>query len=176
MKRLNVWLKAFALLALLSAAAVCSALPGPALAQAAQTADPERVAAAKALLDAAGTAKQFDTVVPLVSTQIENAFTQLKPEYAAQIKEAFGRIPEKFSARKQELLDQIAVLYAQQLSAADFNEITKFYNSPIGKKFIGLQGSLAQQSMILGRNWGQKIGQEIEQEIRENLKKKGIQL
>jgi hypothetical protein len=173
MKRLNVWLKAFALLALLSAAALPGALPGLALAQ---TADPERLAAAKALLDAAGTAKQFDTVVPLISQQIEAAFTQLKPEYAAQIKEAFGRIPEKFSARKQELLDQIAELYAQHLTAPELDEIAKFYKSPVGMKFVSLQATLAQQSMLLGRTWGQKIGQEIEQEIRENLKQKGIQL
>ncbi len=169
-----IGLKAIAFFALLCVAALPVAVPGHALAQTAQTVDPERVSAAKALLEAAGTAKQFDALMPSLTQQIQAAFIQLKPENAAQIKDAFGRIPEKFSARKQELLDQIAVLYAQQLTAAELNEIANFYKSPVGQKFVGMQRALVQQSMQLGRDWGQKIGSEIEEEIRRELKGRGI--
>ena len=87
-----------------------------------------------------------------------------------------GRIPEKFAARKQELLDQIAMLYAQRLTTAELKEISSFFKSPLGRKFAGMQAGLAQQSMTLGRAWGQKIGQEIEQEIRAELRERGIEL
>ncbi len=176
-------LNAFALFALLCSAASFIALPGTARAEMLEPAQsatpsigPERIAAAKALLEATGAAKQFDAVVPVITQQLEAAFTKLKPEHAAEIKEAFGRIPEKFSSRKQELLDQIAVLYAQQLTAAELNEMTDFYKSPAGRKLVGVQGTLVQQSMVLGKAWGQKIGLEIQQEIRSELKQRGIEL
>jgi hypothetical protein len=136
--------------------------------------DPARLAAAKELLVAAGTAKQFDVVVPLITQQLENAFVSLKPDHAAEIKDVFRVMPEKFSQRKQELLDQVAVLYAERLTADELKDLVKFYHSPIGAKFVQLQPELVQQSMQLGQAWGRKIGQEIEQEVRKELKERGV--
>ena len=136
--------------------------------------DPARLAAAKELLVAAGTAKQFDVVVPLITQQLENAFVSLKPDHAAEIKDVFRVMPEKFSQRKQELLDQVAVLYAERLTADELKDLVKFYHSQIGAKFVQLQPELVQQSMQLGQAWGRKIGQEIEQEVRKELKERGV--
>ncbi len=138
--------------------------------------DPARIAAAKELMEVAGSAKQFDIVVPLISQQLEAAFINLKPDHAAEIKEVFQVIPEKFSQRKQELLDQIAALYAERLTAAELNEIIGFYKSPIGAKFVQLQPELVQQSMALGQAWGRKIGEEIDQEVRKELKQRGVSI
>src|SRR5436305_1461 len=81
--------------------------------------DPARLAAAKELMVVAGSAKQFDIVVPLIAQQLEGAFVNLKPEHSAQIKDVFRLMPARFSERKNELLDQIAVLYAQRLSTEE---------------------------------------------------------
>ncbi|MFY9643252.1 MAG: DUF2059 domain-containing protein [Rhodomicrobium sp.] len=173
--------KALTLLALLAAALPsgvhhAQAQNAGAASADAQAVDPERLAAAQEFFQAAGVAKQFDAVVPLLTQQMEGIFVKLKPEHAAEIKDAFKRIPEKFATRKQELLDQIAVLYAERLTAAELKEISNFYRSPIGRKFVGIQPGLAQQSAALGKAWGQKIGLEIAQEIRNELKQRGIQL
>ncbi|MGO9459928.1 MAG: DUF2059 domain-containing protein [Rhodomicrobium sp.] len=175
--------KPIALFALLISAVLAIAMPDNVQAQNARTApsnaqpiDPGRSAAAKELLESAGMVKQFDTVVPLLTQQLEGLFIKLKPEHAAEIRNAFKRIPEKFAARKQELLDQIAMLYAQRLTTAELKEVSNFYKSPLGRKFVGMQAGLAQQSMALGRAWGQQIGQEIEQEIRSELRERGIEL
>jgi len=146
----------------------------PAASFAEKGADPARLAAAKELLVVVGSAKQFDVVVPLITQQLENAFVSLKPDHAAEIKDVFRAIPEKFSQRKQELLDQIAALYADKLTADEINEIIRFYKTPIGAKFIQLQPELVQQSMQLGQAWGRKIGQEIEQDVRKQLKDRGV--
>ena len=138
--------------------------------------DPVRLAAAKELMEVAGSAKQFDVAVPLITQQLENAFVNLKPDHAAEIKDVFRMIPERFSQRKQELLDQIAALYAERLTTEDLQGIIAFYKSPIGAKFIQLQPELVQQSMALGQAWGRKIGQEIDQQVRKELKDRGISL
>jgi len=119
-------------------------------------------------------AQQFDVVVPLITQQLESAFVNLKPDHAAEIKDVFRVIPEKFSQKKQELLDQIAALYAEKLTADEINEIIKFYKTPVGTRFVQLQPELVQQSMVLGQAWGRKIGQEIDQEVRKQLKDRGV--
>ncbi len=163
--------KAKTVLAVLSIMLIAGGLPASA-----QRADPDRLAAAKEMLVAIGAAENFDTVVPLISKQLQQTFTKMKPEHSQEIQEAFKRIPEKFSARKQELLDEIAVLYAQQLTVEELKQIAAFYQGPVGKKFAKTQSGLAQQSMMIGRAWGQKIGLEIQQEIREELKHRGVEL
>ncbi len=138
--------------------------------------DPARLATAKELMEVAGSAKQFDIAVPLITQQLENAFVNLKPDHAAEIKDVFRLIPERFSQRRQELLDQIAALYAERLTAEELQGIIAFYKSPVGAKFIKLQPELVQQSMALGQAWGRKIGQEIDQQVRKELKDRGISL
>lgn len=178
--RNSVRLNAFSLFMLLCAALSPLALSGNALgqqpAQPSPSQDPARLAAAKVLLETAGSAKVFDSVVPLLAKQLEATFIKLKPEHSAEIKEAFARMPEKFSARKQELIDQIAVFYAERFTAEELNGVSAFFGSPLGQKFISQQAVLAQQSMVLGNAWGQKIGQQLEQEIRKDLQARGIQL
>jgi len=148
--------------------------PGVGFAQ--KNVDPARLAAAKELMEVAGSAKQFDAAAPLLTQQLESVFVKLRPEHAAKIKDIFRMIPERFSQRKQELLDQIAVLYAERLTADELNEIVKFYKSPIGSKFVRMQPELVQQSMVLGQIWGRKIGQEIDQEARKQLKEQGVSI
>jgi hypothetical protein len=160
------------LLASIFVAVLSITVPAPSFAE--KDVDPARFAAAKELLVVVGSAKQFDVVVPLITQQLENAFVNLKPDHAAEIKDVFRAIPEKFSQRKQELLDEVAAIYAGKLTADEINEIIKFYKTPIGAKFVQLQPELVQQSMQLGQAWGRKIGQEIDQEVRKQLKDRGV--
>ena len=82
----------------------------------------------------------------------------------------------KFLSRKQELIDQIAVLYADRLTAQDIADLVTFYKTPAGKKFIEIQPELLKESMAVGQAWGLKLGAEIESGVREELKKRGIDL
>jgi hypothetical protein len=115
-----------------------------------------------------------DSSTPPCHQQLEAAFIKLKPDHAAVIKDVFKLIPGRFSERKNELLDQIAVLYAQRLTTDELIEIANFYKSPIGVKFVQIQPELMQQSAALGQAWGRKIGEEIEQEVRKELKERNV--
>jgi hypothetical protein len=163
--------------ALALAAVVLSALAVLPVAHAQKApAEPERIAAARELLEAAGAARQFDAVMPTLSAQMQAIFLQMKPDHAKEIREVFDLMTKRFSDRKQELLDEVAGLYAQKLSADEMRQIAGFYKSPVGAKFVSAQGELTQQTMAVGARWGQKIGKEIEQEVRQELQKRGITL
>ena len=138
--------------------------------------DPARLAAAKEVLGASGSAQQMDAVMPMMMNQMAMIFGTQKPQHKAEIDKAFQAVAAKFSARKQELIDLVAELYAETFSADDLKGLLAFFKSPIGAKFVAAQPQLLQQQMLAGQRWGQKIGQEVEAELRQELKKRGIEL
>jgi hypothetical protein len=159
--------------ALFIAVTILAALPGM---SSAQTPDTTRIAAAKQMMEVAGSAAQFDQVMPLMSQQMSQAFKNLAPGSATEIDDVFRQLVPKFIERKGELLDQIATLYATEMTLDELNAIVAFYKSPVGAKFASVQPKILRDSMALGQRWGQKIGEELADEVRRELKKRGIDL
>jgi uncharacterized protein len=150
--------------------------PGALAQKATATVDAARIAGAKDMMAAAGVSKQFDTVMPLIFNQMKGLFLQQHPTQQKPLSEIFDGLLVRMSARKQELIDEIAVLYAQKLTVEEMKEITRFYSTGAGAKFIQLQPELAGQSAAIGQRWGQKLGAEVEQEVRREAKKRGMEL
>jgi hypothetical protein len=159
--------------ALLIAVTMLTALSGVARTQAP---DASRIAAAKQMMEVAGSAAQFDQVMPLMSQQMSQAFKNIAPGNATEIDDVFRQLVPKFIERKGELLDQIAALYATEMTLDELNAIVAFYKSPAGVKFAAVQPKILRDSMALGQRWGQKIGAEFADEARRELKKRGIDL
>lgn len=134
----------------------------------------EQLAAARELLDVSGSAKQFDTVMPLMLEQMKGLFLQMAPQHSKEIGEAMDLMGQRFNSRKFELMDQIVKIYAETMSSADMAEISKFFKSEVGARFVKAQPELLEKSMRAGQNWGRQIGTEIEKEMREELKKRGV--
>lgn len=159
--------------------ALCAALVavtlGTGLARA-QGAETERVAAAKEMMEAAGVARQFDMLMPPLIAQMAQGFTSLAPDKGDAIREVFEQLAVKFAARKQELIDQIAGLYAAELTLDDLKGVVAFYKSALGVKFVQVQPVVSRQALALGQRWGATIGREIEAEARAELRKRGIDL
>jgi uncharacterized protein len=142
----------------------------------AQAPDPARISAAREMMEVAGVAKQFDELMPLLVQQLSQSFMAVAPEKAEEIRQIFAQLPAKFIDRKGELIEQVAGLYAQELSVEELLAVSAFYKSPAGAKLLSVQPQIARQSMALGQRWGAQIGREIEQEARKELKKRGIEL
>jgi hypothetical protein len=148
----------------------------PVRAQATGAAEADRVAAARELLAVVGAAKQFDQFMPLMTANMTNAFVGLAPHAEKEIKEVMGEMLKRFSQRKDELIQEVARLYAEKLSVEEIAELTRFYSSGVGAKFIALQPELIQRSMLFGQRWGERIGREVEAEARRELKKRGVDI
>jgi uncharacterized protein len=142
----------------------------------AQAPDAARVSAAREMMEVAGVAKQFEELMPLLAQQLSQSFMAVAPEKAEEIRQVFAQLPGKFIDRKGELIEQVASLYAQELSVEELGAVSAFYKSPAGVKLLSVQPQIARQSMALGQRWGAQIGREIEQEARKELKKRGIEL
>lgn len=168
------WLHHVRCLAIALAAALVVGQAAPALAQKVPEADPAAIAAARALMDAAGATRQFDAVVPALVHQMTDIFVQQQPAHEKTIREAFTGIAVRMSERKDELLVEIAKLYAQQFSIGELQELTQFFTSDVGKRFVDKQLVILPQSMAIGQRWGARIGSEVDAEMRKELRKRGV--
>ena len=166
------------LAAVLLAAAVAPACApvDPVQAQQPLPSKDERIAASRALLEATGFAKQFDVVLPQITQQLAQIFAQQRPDRSAEIAEVFRSLIERFVARKQELFEKFANLYAARLPLEDMRELTHFYMSPVGARFIAILPELTKDAMQIGQAWGESIGRELDEAARRELKKRGIDL
>ena len=120
--------------------------------------------------------QQFDQFMPLLIQQLSQGFVAVAPDKALEIQDVFKQIGLRFVERKGELIDKVAGIYAEHLTLTEIVEITAFYRSPVGAKFISVQPAIIQQSMQIGQRWGAEIGREVEAEARKELKKRGIEL
>ena len=161
---------------ILALAFLALAWPAAASVAQAQAPDPERLAAAKEMMEASRVDRQFAQVIPLLLDHLKESFSRVAPERREIIENVFEQMQSKFVSRRSELLDEIAVLYAQRLEAAEMWAVAKFYRSPVGSKLIDVQPEIMQESILAGQRWGARIGQVIEEEARRELKRRGVDL
>ena len=69
------------------------------------------------------------------------------------------------NARVNEIIDQVAALYARNFTAAELNEVVAFYRGPTGQKFIQKLPLITQESMVIGQRFGQSIAAELRSRI-----------
>jgi uncharacterized protein len=142
----------------------------------AQATDPARLAAAKEMMRAAKVERQFEQMMPILLDRLRESFRTLAPDRRDAIDSVFGEMEKKFLSRRDELIADVAALYAQRLDTEELNAVTAFYKSGAGAKFIEVQPQIMQEAMAAGHRWGQKIAREMEEEARRELKKRGIEL
>ena len=73
---------------------------------------------------------------------------------------------EKQMVREAPMLaDSLAAIYAHKFSTRELQEITAFYNSPIGRKRVNSQVAIITESSAIGQRWGARLGEAVAKEL-----------
>lgn len=67
-----------------------------------------------------------------------------------------------------ELVSIFIPVYEKNYTHPEIIELIKFYESPTGKKMVEKTPSIMTESMILGREWGQKLGAKVYEKMKKN--------
>ena len=65
-----------------------------------------------------------------------------------------------------ELIELTIPAYDKHLSHDEVKELTRFYESPVGKKLVQVQPQIMQDSMSAGQQWGAKLAQKIVERLK----------
>ena len=71
------------------------------------------------------------------------------------------------------LKDDMVRLYANEFTEKELNELTRFYGTPVGQKFVAKQSLLMQAGMELGQRRVQEHLPELQQTIEAKMKAAG---
>lgn len=137
---------------------------------------PDRLAAARDLLQATNTEAQFATVIPMMFGQLKQAMPPSNPKMQDELNTVFEEVEKQFVVRRGEVLDQIAILYAQRFSVEEMKALADFYRSPMGQKFITAIPELTAEAMKMGNAWGRRIAMDAERKVREEMRRRGFDL
>jgi hypothetical protein len=66
----------------------------------------------------------------------------------------------------QELIKMLQPVYEKHLSLTDINEIIRFYESPVGKKYADKTPMIMRESMQAGQQWGMKVANDFQEKMK----------
>jgi hypothetical protein len=159
--------------AVLVLAVVVALCAGPVVAQ---PAGDDPLPAARELIAVMRTTDQMKQLLPSIMQMLKPLITQGRPEVADDVDSLMPVLLDGMNARLDELTNEIAELYARNFSADEMRQVTAFYRTPVGQKFLEKMPALAQQSLSLGQAWGQQVAVELQTQMIEELRKRGHKL
>lgn len=140
---------------------------------AAQSPSPEARASAKELVETMRATDQLKTMMPLIMQQLKPAIVQGRPEVERDFDASLPLVLEAMNGQMGDLVDGIALIYAANFSADELRQITAFYRTPVGEKFLQKLPAITQQSMAVGQKFGQQLATGLRDRMIEQLRKKG---
>ena len=138
-----------------------------------QTPSPDTIAAARELLVTLGGADQIKATMAIVMKSLKPAIVQNRLEVERDFDAMLPLVLESFNTRMNEVIDQIAAVYARTFTADELREAVAFYRGPTGQKIVQKLPALLQESMAVGQRFGQSIGSELRDRMMDELRKRG---
>ena len=112
----------------------------------------------------------FEAMLPVVENM--SAKLALNMEQEEELKDIFRTwFNEDFD--KQKIVGEIKAVYTKSFSEEEIKEITRFYKTPVGKKFLELSPALMKEGARLGMLEGQQKQGKLRERIYPFLEKHG---
>ena len=96
-------------------------------------------------------------------------------EMLPELKKMLQGAPDSFwediraEINPEDLVNLVVPIYQKYLTEEEVQAINDFYNSPAGKKLVGVQASIMEESFQAGQQWGQEIVQKVINKYREEV-------
>ena len=100
--------------------------------------DPVRLAAARRVLAANGSARTFALVIDRLVPDIMHTIAQGRGLNSSQERTATQLLQTEMQSSSQDFMDMTAAIYAQHMSTEDLTALAEFYESPVGQRYIGV--------------------------------------
>jgi hypothetical protein len=138
-----------------------------------QTPSPDAMAAARELIVTMRAVDSIKATMPAIMQTIKPAIVQGRPQVERDYDAIVPLMLESLNARMNEVIEQIAAIYARNFTADELREAVAFYRGPTGQKFVQKQPTIAQENMALGQRFAQSISGELRGRMIDELRKRG---
>lgn len=130
--------------------------------------DPAKEAAIRRLFEVQGTKNTMSQVIASMSATVRPLLESSLPrgEYRTQLLDLFF---ERFQTkmRVDKLLDLAIPIYDKYFSLEDIEGLTKFYETPLGKKAISVLPQVVLETQAAGKKYGEEVGRQSMMDVLE---------
>ncbi len=138
----------------------------------AQEISADHLSAARNAIRATKATDSFDNILISTSAQLKNAITANNPDLAEKVAIIVDEEALKLAPRRGDLESEAARLFANSFSADELGEISKFFNSPAGSKYLASTPILARELGNMARIWAGGISRDLNQNVQKRLNEK----
>ena len=136
----------------------------------------DHVALARQVVELSGASSSFENVIPAFVEQAKSLFLPTNPDLGRQFNEVGDILKVEFQPRVNELIQGIAVAYAQRFTIEELRRIQAFYQSADGQKLVRTIPSIMEETFGRSQQWSQVVTRDIVARFREEFAKRGIRL
>ncbi len=131
---------------------------------------------AREILDLKNSGYLFQPMVPGVIERVKSMLLQTNPALKKDLDDVAANLRKVYAPRFDELMTDIAWLYASRFTEAELKEIVTFYRTATGKKVIELEPRVFDDAMLGLPKWQEKLSEEVIPRFRAEMKKRGHDL
>jgi hypothetical protein len=138
--------------------------------------DPDAMAAATDLITALRVTDQFNQALPSILQSLRPVVTQGRPENARDFDAVSSVVLDAMKIRLNELIGQVAAVYARNFTVSEMRQLVAFYRTPAGQKFLDKGPEVTQETAAVSQNIGRTLASEAQGRIIEEMRKRAQKL
>ena len=131
---------------------------------------------AKELIALKGGTQVFERIVPGVIESVKNQLLPTNPNVGKELTEVANLLHKEMEPKRAEIVNEVAVIYAQRFTEAELKDVLAFYKTPLGRKVINEEPNALDASMKRAQAWADDLYQKTLSRFRVEMKKKGYDL
>ena len=137
---------------------------------------PQAIALAKELIVLKGGNQMFGAVVPGAIESTRDLFLPTNPNLSKELAEVTGKLKQEYSGKSDELMNEVAKVYATHFTEQELKEAVAFYKTPLGKKLLAEEPVAIEAGLKRAREWANDFSTLMVARVRAEMKKKGHDL
>jgi uncharacterized protein len=137
---------------------------------------PQAIALAKELIFLKGGQQMFGPVVPGVIESTKDVFLPTNPNLSKPLGEVSAQLKSEYASKSDELMNEVAKVYATHFTEQELKEIVAFYKTALGKKLLNEDPIAIEAGFTRAKEWANDFSNQVMTKMRAEMKKKGYDL
>lgn len=118
-------------------------------------------ASLKEMMEASGSTQSYKVAIIQTIKMLKSQKNDVPESFWQEFESIF------IQSAQEDLFELLYPIYQKYMTEAEVKDITKFYNTPTGKKFAEKTPFILQDSMAAGQQWGMKLGEQFGKKLQE---------
>jgi len=131
------------------------------------------IAAAREVIVTKGASAMFNPLMHGVIESVRLSFLPTNPNLATEINDVGKMLHTEYDAKSNELIDELAKIYARHFTERELKDLAVFYKTPLGQKWANEEPIAIEEGMHRAKDWADSFSEDVMTRFRQEMRKKG---